>query len=365
MKFETTTDQLMGAVSTAARFVERRPNLPVLSGILLTADGNRVLLRATNLECGVEITIPAKVSADGTAAVSGSVLAGFLGNARGKSVTVELKGEILKLQTERAEASIKTIPHQDFPVLPRVAASNSFTAKATDLVKAIRSVAYCASLSAVKPELQSVLLWAEAGKLITASTDSFRLAEKTVSLKKGGSIPQILIPAKNAAELMKILESEKGDVDVYYNENQLSTQVDGIYYTSRLLDGTFPNYRQILPKTFSTQAVVLREDFGGALKALSVFADKFAQVSLSIEPAKKAVFLSSRNPDVGEQTSTVKATVQGDAATLSFNGRYLADSLQSVSGDSIRLHSNGPGKAILIKDAADDSFLYLAMPMNR
>ena len=365
MRFETTTEQLSQATAIAARFVERRPNLPVLAGILITADGNRVILRATNLECGVEISIPAKVSEDGTVAVLGGTLAGFLNNARGKGVTAELKGEIFKVETQSAEASIKTIPHQDFPVLPRVPASNSFSLKASDLVKAIRGVAYCASLSAVKPELQSVLLYGEAGKLTAVATDSFRLAEKSVPLRKGGSVPHILIPARNAAELMRILEGVGGDVEVYYSENQLSTQADNIYYTSRLLDGAFPNYRQILPKDFATQAVVLREDFGGSLKALSVFADKFAQVALSIEPSKKSLFLTSRNPDVGEQTSALKATVQGDATAMSFNGRYLADSLQSIGGDSVRLMSNGPGKAMLIKDAADDSFLYLAMPMNR
>ena len=365
MKFETTTNQLLGAVAVAARFVERRANLPVLAGILITADGNRIILRATNLECGVEILVPGKVSQDGTVAVPGNILAGFLSNSHGKSVTAELKGELLKLHTERAEASIKTIPHNDFPVLPRVPASNSFTLKAGDLVKAIRGVAYCASLSAVKPELQSVLLWAEGAKLTAVATDSFRLAEKTVPLRKGGSVPQLLLPARNAAELVRILEGVGDDIEVYYNENQLSTQADNTYYTSRLLDGAFPNYRQILPKSFSTEAVALREDFGGALKALSIFADKFAQVSLSIEPAKKAIFLTSRNPDIGEQISTVRSTIKGDAAAMSFNGRYLAVSLQSINGESVRLHSNGPGKAMLIKDASDDSFLYLAMPMNR
>ncbi len=365
MKFETTTDQFLAAVATAARFIERRANLPVLAGVLIVADGNRILLRATNLECGVEISLPGKVSENGTVAVPGGVLVGFLNNARGKSVTAELKGEIFKLETEHADASIKTIPHNDFPLLPRVAATNSFVVKAQDLVKAIRGVAYCASLSAVKPELQSVLLWAEGGKLIAVATDSFRLAEKSVPLRKGGTVPQLLVPARNAAELMRIVEGQSGDVEIYYNENQLSTQINNTYYTSRLLDGSFPNYRQILPKSFSTEAVVLREDFGGALKALSIFADKFAQVALAIDPVKKSVFLTSRNPDVGEQVSTIKATIKGDQAAMSFNGRYLADSLQSISGDSVRLHSNGPGKAMLIKDASDDSFLYLAMPMNR
>lgn len=365
MKFETTTETLSQAVATASRFAERRANLPVLGCVLISAEGSRLTLRATNLECGVEIVVPAKIAAEGTVAVPAGVLNGFLNNAKGKTITASLVGEVFKVESERANASIKTIPHEDFPILPRVSAETSFTIKASDLVRAIRSVAYCASLSAVKPELQSVLLYGDAGKLVAVATDSFRLAEKQMPLKSGGSIPQLLVPARNAAELMKVLDAVKGDIEIYYNDNQLSTQAEDIYYTSRLLDGAFPNYRQILPKEFSTEGLVLREDMSSALKSLSIFADKFAQVSLSIDPVKKSLFLSSRNPDVGEQISTVKATISGEPVSVSFNGRYLADSLQSIVGDSVRLHSNGAGKPMLIKDASDDSFLYLAMPMNR
>ncbi|MCC7500854.1 DNA polymerase III subunit beta [Candidatus Nomurabacteria bacterium] len=364
MKFETTLTELITAVSVVARFTEKRPNLPVLAAILIVAEGSRVTLRATNLECGVEVVVPAKVSVAGTVAVPGGVLAGFLQNTKGKNFSAHIVGEVLKVETEQVSASIKTIPHEDFPILPRVSAEKSFTVKVDEFIKAIQSVVYCASVSAVKPELQSVMISAEGGMLTTAATDSFRLAEKVVPLK-GGGVPQILIPARNASELLRVIESAKGDIEVYYNDHQISLQTDGLYYTSRLLDGTFPNYKQIIPKSFSTEAVVLREEFANILKGLSVFADKFAQVSLSIEPSKKAVVLSSRNPDVGEQVSTIKATIEGEPVTMSFNGRYLMDSLQSIGGDSVRLSSNGPGKAMLIKDASDSSFLYLAMPMNR
>lgn len=366
MKFECTTEQLGNAVGTAVRFIERRVNLPVLSSILISAEKTgRVVLRATNLECGVEVTVQAKVISEGVVAVPGSTLSGLLGNIRAKSVSVSLVGEVLKIEAERISASLKTVPHDDFPILPRVSASTSFTIKANDLNRAIRNVAYCASTSAIKPELQSVVVYAEMGKLTTAATDSFRLAEKVVPLRGGGSVPQLLLPIRNAAELMRLLESSNEEVEIYYSEHQISTHVKDVYYTSRLIDGTFPNYRQIVPKSFTTEAIVLREDLSQALKSLSVFADKFAQVSFTVDPTKKAVILSSRNPDVGEETSTIRSTISGDAVSMNFNGRYLADSLQGITGESVRIHSNGPGKALLIRDAADDSFYYLAMPMNR
>lgn len=365
MKFETSTTELLSAVGTATRFVERRANLPVLAGILMVAEGGRLTLRATNLECGVEINVPAKISTEGMVVIPAVVLSGFLNTARGKTVSVTLAGEVCKVETERASASIKTLPHEDFPVLPRVSAERSFTAKSADLARAIRSVAYCASLSATKPELQSVLLTADGGKLTAAATDSFRLAEKVVPLRGGASTPQLLLPARNAAELMRILDAVGGDAEIYFNENQLSTHIGTTYYTSRVIDASFPNYKQIVPKTFATEALVLREDLSVALKSISIFADKFSQVSVSLDPVKKVVTLTSRNPDVGEQVCTLKATITGEALTMSFNGRYLADSLQSIQGESIKLQANGAGKAILIRDAGDDSFFYLAMPMNR
>ncbi len=366
MKFESTTQELNSAVGIVARFIERRVNLPVLSSILIIAEkSGRVTLRATNLECGVEVTLKAKVTTEGTVAVPGATLSGVLGNIRAKTISLTLEGEVLKVEAERIAASLKTVPYDDFPILPRVSASSSFKIKASDFNRAIRSVAYCASTSTIKPELQSVVVYAEMGKLITAATDSFRLAEKTVSLKNGASVPQLLLPARNASELMRLLEGVNEEIEVYYNEHQISTHIKDIYYTSRLIDGTFPNYRQIVPKSFTTEAIVLREDMSQALKSLSIFADKFAQVSLSVDPSKKSIVLSSRNPDVGEEVSTIRSTVSGDAVAMNFNGKYLADSLQGITGESVRIHSNGPGKALLIRDAADESFYYLAMPMNR
>ena len=365
MKFECSTDELSRAVSVAARFIERRANLPVLGSILILVEKGRLSLRATNLECGVELSVGAKVYDEGVVAVSGLVLAGFLNNVRGKSVSAAVVGEILKLETAAMQASIKTLPHDDFPVLPRVSASASFAAKSGDLVRAIRSVVHCASTSAVKPELQSILVYGEGSKLVAAATDSFRLAEKTVPLRTNTSVPQLLLPARNATELMRLLEGVNGETEVYYNEHQISTHINNTYYTSRLIDGTFPNYRQIIPKTFTVEVVVLREDLASALKSLSIFSDKFLQVPFTIDPVRRAILLSSRNPDVGETTCVIRATISGEGLSMNFNSRYLADSLQSITGESVRIQSNGPGKPILIKDASDDSFCYLAMPMNR
>ena len=356
---------MLPAITLASRFVGKQNNLPALAAVLMSTDTDSVVLRATNLECGVEVSFPATISESGVVALSGTILAGFLQNARGKSISIVSQGEVVRVETERSKATIKTLQSSDFPTLPRVSAEQSFTIKSGDLVRLLRAVVHCASTSGVKPELQSVFLTGEVGKITAAATDSFRLAEKTVALKSRGGVPPILLPARNTSELIRILDGFSGDVEVYYNQNQLSVHSGSVYYTSRLIDGAFPNYCQIIPKEFTTEAVVLREDFNQSLRSLSLFTDKFLQVTLLFDPKRKIVELSSRNADVGEEVVTLKAAVSGEEIQMNFNSRYLADAALPLGGESLRLRMQGPGKPLVVTDAADDSYLYLAMPMNR
>lgn len=366
MKFECNTEKIKAAITLTARFTPKNPNLPILKTILITAHEGEVILRSTNLECGVEIRVPAKVDVGGVAAVPGDILAGFMGNiAVEKSITFTLDSGVLRVQSQRARAAIKTLPHDDFPTLPTVSAEQSFSMRGGELSKLIRAVGFCASVSGIKPELQSVLLYGEAGKVFAVATDSFRLAEKTIAAKKVHGFPNIIIPIRNAAELARLLDGVSEDIDVYYNGNQLSTRFGSVYYTTRLIDGSFPNYRAIIPKENSTEAVVLKEDLSSAFKLISIFADKFAQVIVGVEPKEKTVTLSARNADVGENTVTLKAAADGSKIEMSFNGRYLADGLQSIQGESVRFAWSGQGKPLSMGSSGDTSFLYIVMPMNR
>jgi DNA polymerase-3 subunit beta len=365
MRTEVAIEKLKDGVALANRFVGRGATLEALQGILLIAEGKTLTLRATNLECGVEVSIPARVEEGGVIAVQAGPFSSLVSNLAGsKSATLSITGTTLSLVTDRSNSTIKTVSHEDFPTLPTVSGEHSLSIDAKEFSKTLRSVAFCASLSSIKPELQSVCVYVEGGKLCAAATDSFRLAEKTQQLK-GAEVPQLLVPVRNAAELIRILERADGKIDIYYSENQLSVRTGDTYFTTRLIDGTFPNYRQLLPTSFTTEAVVLREDLAAALKTLSIFADKTAQVRITVDSKKKELIFSARNPDVGEHLVTLKATLSGEALEMHFNGRYIADVLSSATGESVRLGFNGTGKPLLISPASDASFRYIVMPMNR
>lgn len=366
MNVECSTQALKEAATLAQRFTHKQAQLEALQGILLIAEGKTLTLRATNLECGVEVSVPAKILETGLCATSGATLASLVGNLpmSAKVATLVTEGTLLKVATEKSTSNIKTIPHEDFPILPTVSGENTFSIDALECTKLLRAVAFCAAVSSIKPELQSILVYTEGEKLVAAATDSFRLAEKVISYK-GGEIPKLLIPVRNAAELIRILEAGKGSVDMYFSENQLSVQVGDTYFTTRLIDGTFPNYRQIIPQEYKTEAVVLKEDLSQALRTISIFADKYAQVTLAVDPKKKEVTLSSRNVDVGEHTITISATCSGEKIEMNFNGKYIADALHSVSGESLRLGLNGVGRPLALSAASETGFVYIVMPMNR
>ena len=365
MKIDVGIEKLKDAVLLASRFVSRGATLEALQGILLIAEGKSLTLRATNLECGVEVSVPARIEDPGLIAVQSGPFTSLISNTLGvKGVTLSKNEKTLSVITEHSNSIIKTVSHEDFPILPTVSGENSLTLDAREFSKTLRSVAFCASLSSIKPELQSVCMYVQGGKLYAAATDSFRLAEKSYTLKHG-DMEQLLIPIRNAAELIRILERAEGKIDVYYSENQLSVRTGDTYFTTRLIDGTFPNYRQILPTSFSTEAVVLREDLTTSLKTLSIFADKSAQVRIAVNAKKKEVTFSARNPDIGEHAVSLPATLSGEAVEMHFNGRYIADALSSITDESVRLGFNGVGKPLAISPASDTSFRYIVMPMNR
>ena len=174
-----------------------------------------------------------------------------------------------------------------------------------------------------------------------------------------------LIPFKNISEIVRIFETANVDMTVNFNKNQISLSYNGVYLVSRVIDGVFPDYRQIIPKEIKTNAVVLKQDFADAMKISHIFSDKFNQIHFKIIPNKGVFEIQTKNNDVGENLQKIDATVSGDETEINFNHRYIIDCLQSVETDSISLDFSGPNRPLVIHPVADNTFLYLVMPMNR
>src|SRR3989344_1500684 len=364
MKLECNIEEIRNKISQTERITGKNLTLPVLNSILLIASGKSLKLISTNLSLGIEVEIPAKIEKEGMLAVSGSVLGGIFSNIfQNENVRLESVDGNLLIQTKKSKIKLKGQPHEDFPTIPKVVGT-SFEIDSKKLVEGIKSVYYSSSPSDIKPEISSVFMYTNEDNLVFVSTDSFRLAEKKIKIKGLPEIQGILIPYKNIGEILRVFGESPSIVKVCFNKNQISFSSGNIYLTSRVIDGVFPDYRQIIPKTSGTSATVLKQDLINALKISNIFSDKFNQVNLKILPKEKVFELSSSNNDIGENRTHLDAAITGENIELGFNYKYFLDSFQSISTDSISIKFSGALSPLVISPVSDNSFLYLIMPMN-
>jgi DNA polymerase III subunit beta len=365
MKLECKIEEIKNKISQVEKITGKNLTLPVLSSILLIASGKSLKLRATNLSLGIEVEIPAKIEKEGIVAVSGSVLNNIFTNVfQNENVQLESLDGNLLIQTKKSKIKLKGQPHDDFPTIPRVNGTD-FEIEPKKLIDGIKSVYYSSSPSDIKPEISSVFIHTDDDNLIFVSTDSFRLAEKKIKMKGIPEITGILIPFKNIAEILRVFGESISIINVCFNKNQISFSSNGVYLTSRVIDGVFPDYKQIIPKASTTNAVVLKQDLLNALKISNVFSDKFNQVNLRISPNEKAFELSSANNDIGENKTYLDAALTGEEVELGFNYKYFLDCFQSITSDSVSIKFSGAASPLVISPVSDPSFLYLIMPMNR
>ena len=366
MKAECIKEKFCQAVSKAEKITGKNMALPILSCILIEARDNHLFLKATNLDLGIEIKIPAKVSVGGVVAVPGAVLNGFLSNlSSDNNLILEEKDGNLHITSSNSKTTIKSCPVDDFPTIPKVIDGKVYELDSQNLVKGLKSVWYSASLSNIKPELSSVYIHAKDDGLVFVATDSFRLAEKVVKFKKSDDFEQILIPFKNVADLLKIISDEKDSLAITSTKNQISVEYKDIYVVSRVIDGTFPDYQQIIAKEFKTEVIVLKQDFINILKLSNIFSDSFNQINIKVSPKDRLLEIKSKNSNVGENVNKMQATIEGEEIEINFNHKYIIDCFQSIDSDSVSLSFNGLNKPMVIRGTSDKTFTYLVMPMNR
>lgn len=365
MKIECSVEKIKSAVSQAERITGKNLTLPVLGAVLLNASQKSLKIRSTNLSLGIEIEIPAKVEEEGVLAISGSVLNAVFSNiSPNENILIENKDGNLLVKSKKSQIKLKSQPHEDFPTIPQVSGS-VFEIDSKKLVGGIKSVYYSSSVSDIKPEISSVFVYSNNDTLVFVSTDSFRLAEKKIKMRNIEDISGIIIPFKNITEILKVFSDFSGMIKVCFNKNQISFSAENIYLTSRIIDGAFPDYKQIIPKNTLTDVVVLKQDLLNALKLSNIFSDKFNQVNLNISPKNKVFELSSSNNDVGENKTQLDAVINGEDVFLSFNYKYFLDCFQSITTDSISIKFSGGSSPIVVSPVSDTSFTYLIMPMNR
>lgn len=356
--------QLTKALDLVTKISTKHITLPILQCVRLEAKEGKITLQATNLEINIEVPIEGKISEEGVVAIPSQIFLQSIQFISQPEITLRTEDQVLQLETTNTNTSIKIFPADDFPTLNQLQ-GEEVKLQGSNFSYGIKSVAFSASQTSIKPELGSIFIRQNKEHSLTfVATDSFRLMEKTVSQK--GLILQesLMVPQKNALELARVCDAFEEDPVFITNENQCALRFsNGVYISSRLVTGSFPDYVQIIPKEFVSHVVVLKEDLINSFKKTNIFLNKFRQVSLVINSSDLTI--SSQNNDLGHTTNTVKAQVEGEELTLSFNQQYIMDPLSYINDDSIKISFAGVGRAMIMQGITDKNLRYLVMPMNK
>ncbi|RJQ37211.1 DNA polymerase III subunit beta [Candidatus Parcubacteria bacterium] len=362
MKFTSTLEHLKNAVQTVERFSGRHITLPILAHILIVVKERGIALRATNLEMGIEYTIPGKTLKVGATTVPARSFSQILQSLRDDTVTLEAEKQHLAITTQNTNATLFGLNADEFPVLPAIKEETKFSLDTILFTGALERIIPAAATSDLKPQLNGVYLAVKPGTITLAATDSFRLAEQTLAVPeiKDTSV-ECILPLRTAQELLHTLPAE-GTLAIGIGEHQIVFRAGNVEIVSRLIDGAYPPYRAIIPKTYETNTVIKRDDLIQRIRLAAIFSSRLNEVSLEVGPQEIAVATS--NSETGSSTTRLAAKGKGKTGSVLFNHRYLVDGLAAAGGEHVTLNLNGSGGAALIQNPNDSSFLYLLMPIR-
>ena len=373
MRVKLPQETLVKSLSTVARFVSPKPSLPVLGNILLSVEEGKLKLSATNLQMGINFWLPAKIQEEGEITVPAKILLEFVSSLPPQEISLALEDKILHLSCGSFEANINGIDPEEFPSLVKIEGEPTLTLSASDFASSLTPVCFAASLEEGRPVLTGVLTEIEKEKISFVATDGYRLSWKKMEIDNSSLKKKIelLVPAKVLEEIIRIIhetKEEKVKIFVLEKQNQIVFSFEKIQVSSRLIEGSFPDYQKVIPKESKTEVEVEVEELTQAVKVASIFARNSANIiKISCDP-KVGLQLSANTKEVGDNVSKVEAKIKGEPLEIAFNSRFVLDLLNNISSEMLLLEFSGnlaPGVfRLLSKKGVDKSFLHLIMPVR-
>jgi len=374
MKVSCLQENLAKGLSVVGRAVSPRSTLPVLGNVLLATDGGRLKLSATNLEVGINCWIGSKVEEEGATTVPARTFIDLVGALPPEQVDMELalRTQTLNVRAGRSEANIKCIDAQEFPLVPVPEGEGGIPVEPDVLRTAIEQVALAAATDESRPILTGVLAKFEEEQLTLAAADGFRLSVRTIPLPQPIADPfSIIIPARALTELGRISGEQEDPIviTVTPTRNQVLFQLTNIVLVSQLIDGNFPDYRQIIPSDRTTHTVVDTAALLKACKAALIFARDVAHIArVQIQPGSELapghMTVSATSAETGDDVSEMDASIEGEEIEIAFNVRYLIDVLSVIRTPQVALDTTTPSSPGVLRPVGDVDFTHVIMPMH-
>lgn len=368
MKAVVIRGNLKKALDAVVRISGENSNLPILKNILIKTSGSGLILSATNLETALSYKISGKVIESGEITVSASIFSSIINNLSNEVISLDLaEKNNLRIKTDNYEATVNTLPTDDFPIIPTISEKGeSFKISAEKISFYLGQVLSATQFSDLRPEINGILFNFDGNVLKLAGTDSFRLSEKTItSADFSSNISQgfkVIIPLQAINEFLRVFQ--EGMLEICFDNNQVLFKSEEAEMISRLIDGNFPDYEQIIPKSSETEVIVEKEEIINALKVTGVLSGKVHDVSVIINKNNKYIEIFSLNQGVGENKYIIPAKIKGNDLEVDFNWQYLLSGIKSFKKDKILFGFNGSDRPTVIKPVEEDFYFYILMPVK-
>lgn len=369
MRLSCLQENLSRCLGVVGRAVAVRSTLPVTSNVLLATEDSRLRLSATNLEIAISCWLGSMVEENGAITVPARLLSELVNSLPSEKIELALADHTLEVKCARFEARISGIDADDFPPIPKISDGVSYRMEPEALRAAINQVVFATASEDTRPVLTGVSAEFEEDTLTLAAADGFRLAvHRAPLLTPANEKVEVIIPGRSLSELNRLLSDQKEPVEIAVGQNrsQMLFRMRDVELVSQLIQGSFPNYRQLIPAGYTTRAVIATPDFLRATKTAAVFArDGSGIVRLQISPADGGgrVSISARSEQVGDNTGEVDAKVEGDTAKIAFNGKYLTDVLGVIHQGEIALETTTPSSPGVVRPIGADNYIHIIMPM--
>ncbi|MFA6306526.1 MAG: DNA polymerase III subunit beta [Patescibacteria group bacterium] len=375
LKIFSLQENLKQGLALVGHVSGKNVNLPILNNVLIKAEEGKIKLIATNLEIGVVSTVRGKIEREGSFTVSSKIISDCINLLPNKKIGLEQKENDLLVDCENYQAKAKGQSAEEFPLIPEVDRKNYFSAEAEEIKKAISQVIFATALSETRLELSGVLFDFSGGSLTLAATDSYRLAEKKIKIKSNNEEEKkIIVPAKTLQELLRVLsinlddevEEKNSEIKFYISENQILFTYGSTELVSRLIEGQYPDYQQIIPNNSKTKISIDRQELIRAVKMASLFSKTgINDVNLDFPLGKNQVVISSVSGQTGENITNLEAKVSGDDNSIVVNYRYLLEGLSNIEKETVKIEVIDSNTPCIIRPEQDESYLYIIMPIKQ
>jgi DNA polymerase-3 subunit beta len=372
MKLIILKKNLKDGLRSIEKIYTENPSLPILKNFLIEIVDNKIKLAATNLELAITTFISGKIIEDGSITTPLNIFNSIINNLQVEKINLEIKKDKLIIKTDNYQAEIQGIKKEEFPIIPKIENNKQFIQIKNSILKeALISVINSATTNN-RPELSGILFNYQTTLLKLAATDTFRLSEKTINNNQfesnfNGNF-KIIVPLKTVQEIIKEIQlNENQETKIYIDPNQILFKTENTEIVSRLINGEFPDYQQIIPQSIAVEMILNAEELINAVKLSSVFSDRFNEIKILINKEAKNIDVLSANQSIGENKYLVPVKIQkmGEAPMeISFNWRFLLDGLKNIKSESVFLGLNDLNKPVVIKSPRDESWFYILMPIK-